>query len=371
MRSDPVAEVAPGATVEAVPAIPLTPEPAPLPLEGEPLELPVRASAVLGRYHARLVAGLEAATAALPEVIREPVRYHCGLVAGAHVGKAVRPTLTCLIGEGLGGAIEPVVPLAVAIQLIHDFSLVHDDIVDEDRERRGKPALWVRDGMPTALNAGDALLTLAFRTVAANGLPAATTASAAAVLSEATLEMVAGQQTDIAATGAPLGGLTPYLTMVSQKTGALMGAACAMGAVGAGAPAEVVQACGAFGRTLGVAFQLRDDVLGVFGDSEATGKPVGNDLLRRKLGLPLLLAQSGPPAVAEAARRWTGPGGLSAPELDGAIGLLRSGGVAERCTALTTTWTERALSAAARLPLEAGVQSDIDTLGRWLGERWA
>ncbi|HVA22216.1 MAG TPA: polyprenyl synthetase family protein [Candidatus Micrarchaeia archaeon] len=355
-----------------MPALPIAPVPGPRTPPGEEApELPARAAAVLQRHHGLIVAGLRDAAGHLPDAVREPVLYHCGLLPGARLGKAVRPALTCLVGEGLGERPDRLVPLAVAIQLVHDFSLVHDDIVDEDRERRGKPALWVRDGVATALNAGDALLTLAFRTVAAAGLAPATAAEAVAVLSEATLAMVAGQQTDIAATGAPLGGLTPYLTMVGQKTGALMGAACALGAVGAGAPPGMVQACGEFGRTLGVAFQLRDDVLGVFGDSQATGKPVGNDLLRRKLGLPLLLAQSGPPRVAEAARRWAEPGGLGAGELAAAIELLESDGVAARCTALTTTWTERALSAAARLPLLDRIRADLDTLGRWLGERWA
>ncbi len=354
-----------------MPALPAAPRPAQGPSAGEPLELPGRASAVLARHHERIVAGLNAATAHLPPVVREPVLYHCGLLPGARPGKAIRPALTLLVGEGLGAPPDPLVPLAVAIQLVHDFSLVHDDIVDEDRERRGKPALWVRDGMPTALNAGDALLTLAFRALASADLPPAVIADGTQVLSDATLEMVAGQQTDITATAAPLAGLTPYLAMVGQKTGALMGAACALGAVGAGAPVEVVRACGEFGRTLGVAFQLRDDVLGVFGDSDETGKPVGNDLLRRKLGLPLLLALGGPPRVAEAALEWAGPGGLAADQLPAAIEMLRADGVAARCTALTTTWTERALSAAARLPLDDGIRVDLDTLGRWLGERWA
>jgi len=351
--------------VPALPALPLA-----LPA-GEPPELPGRAAELLARHHGRIVGGLAEAAERLPEVVREPVLYHCGLLPGARLGKAVRPALTLLVGDGLGAVADQLVPLAVAIQLVHDFSLVHDDIVDEDQERRGKPALWVRDGVATALNAGDALLTLAFRVIADAALPAPVTVRATAVLSAATLEMVAGQQTDIAATGAPLGGLDPYLAMVGQKTGALMGAACALGAVGAGAPPEVVDACGEFGRTLGVAFQLRDDVLGVFGDSGETGKPVGNDLLRRKLGLPLLLAQTGPPEVAAAAASWADPGGLAPQDVGSAIALLRTGGVAARCTALTTTWTERALTAAARLPLDDSARADLDTLGRWLGERWA
>ncbi len=326
---------------------------------------------VLGRYQERIVDGLRASIEYLPIEICDPARYHLGLEPGARPGKALRPTLTMLIAEGLDGDPEWAQHLGVAVQLIHDFSLVHDDIVDEDRARRGQPALWVREGMPTALNTGDALLTAAFLAISRSGVPPSMSRLAADTLGSATLEMVGGQQADIAATGQPPSDLTAYLRMVELKTGALMGAATAMGAVAAGASLEVVTACERFGRTLGIAFQLRDDTLGVFGDTKETGKPVGNDLLRRKQGLPLLLALNLKGDVSRTAHSWLAPDGISLSTLDAAVDLMRSSGIATRCEGLTTTWTERALGAAAKLPLSAPIGDEVERLCRWLGERWS
>ena len=333
-------------------------------------EVALGAQAILGRYQEQIRAALNEVVSTLPEEVLDLARYHLGLLPGARPGKALRPTLTLLLGEALGASLANALPLGVAVQLVHDFSLLHDDIVDGDRSRRGQPALWVRDGMPSALNAGDALLTAAFSAIAAADLPPQTSRRAVLHLSGATLEMVGGQQADIAATGAPPDNLPQYLEMVERKTGALMGAASALGAIAAGASPATVAACERFGRTLGVAFQLRDDVLGVFGDSAETGKPVGNDLLRGKQGLPMVLALTGNGQLGQTARAWLKPPGLRRRDLGAAVELLRAGAVDERCQGLTTTWTERALVAAAKLPLSETGATELELLGRWLGERW-
>ena len=328
------------------------------------------AQAILSRYQEQIHDGLARIIGTLPVEVREPAEYHLGLQPSARPGKALRPTLTLLLAEALGAPPEAALPLAVAVQLVHDFSLLHDDIVDEDRSRRGQPALWVRDGMPTALNTGDALLTASFCVISTADLPSRTSTRGTRRLSAATMEMVGGQQADISATGASAVDLLQYLAMVERKTGALMGAAAALGGIAAGASVATVDACESFGRTLGVAFQLRDDVLGVFGDSAETGKPVGNDLLRGKQGLPMVLALTGNGELGKAARSWLAPPGLRPRELATAVELLREGGVAERCQGLTTTWTERALVAAAKLPLSEERAMELEILGRWLGERW-
>jgi geranylgeranyl diphosphate synthase type I len=258
----------------------------------------------------------------------------------------------------------------VAVQLVHDFSLLHDDIVDGDRSRRGQPALWVRDGMPAALNTGDALLTAAFCVISTAELPSRMISRAARQLSQATLEMVGGQQADIDATGAPAADLPQHLAMIERKTGALMGAAAALGGIASGGSAATIDACESFGRILGVAFQLRDDVLGVFGDSAETGKPVGNDLLRGKQGLPMVLALTWNGELGRSARAWLEPPGLRRRDLAAAVEQLKVAGVADRCQGLTTTWTEKALMAAAKLPLTEVGAMDLELLGRWLGERW-
>ncbi len=333
-------------------------------------ELARAAQAILARHQEPVQAGLEQVAESLPAEVAEPARYHLGLLPGARPGKALRPTLTLVLAEALGASEEQALPLGLAVQLIHDFSLLHDDIVDRDRARRGQPTLWVRDGVPTALNTGDALLAAAFRVLAGAELAPRVSARASLRLSRATLEMVGGQQADIASTGAPPASLPAYLEMVGRKTGALMGAAAALGGIGADAPEATVAACDEFGRTLGVAFQLRDDVLGVFGDAGETGKPVGNDLLRGKQGLPMVLALTGNGELGALARGWLEAPGLQRRDLPEAVRRLRQGGVAERCQGLTTTWTERALAAAARLPLAETGASELELLCRWLGERW-
>ncbi len=328
------------------------------------------AQAILNGYQEQIVGELTRVVSTLPSEIHEPAAYHLGLLPGARPGKALRPALTLLLADAMGATAEVALPLAVAVQLVHDFSLLHDDIVDGDRSRRGQPALWVRDGTATALNTGDALLTAAFCEISTADLPSRTSTRSSRRLSAATMEMVGGQQADIAATGAPPADLPQYLAMVLRKTGALMGAAAALGAVAAGASAATVDACESFGRTLGVAFQLRDDVLGVFGDTAETGKPVGNDLLRGKQGLPMVLALTGNGEVGKVARSWLAPPGLRRRDLGSAVEMLRDCGVAERCQGLTTTWTERALVAAAKLPLSEEGAMELEILGRWLGERW-
>jgi len=328
------------------------------------------AQQILDRHQEQLRAGMEVVVGTLPPEVLDPARYHLGLLPGARPGKALRPALSLLLGDALGAPLEASLPLALAVQLVHDFSLLHDDIVDGDRSRRGQPALWVRDGMPSALNTGDALLTAAFCVISGAGLPAATSTRGIRSLSAATMEMVGGQQADIAATGSPPAHLGQYLQMVERKTGALMGAAAALGAVAAGAPQPTIDACESFGRTLGVAFQLRDDVLGVFGDSVETGKPVGNDLLRGKQGLPMVLALTGNGSLGQTAKSWLEPPPMRRRELPAAVALLREAGVADRCQGLTSTWTERALVAAAKLPVNATGAAELEILGRWLGERW-
>jgi len=333
-------------------------------------ELAHAAQAILGRYQDQIQAGLIEVVETFPAEVAEPARYHLGLLPGARPGKALRPTLTLLLAEALGAPPTTATSLAMAVQLVHDFSLLHDDIVDGDRSRRGQPALWVRDGMPAALNTGDALLTAAFCVISTADLPTRMVTRATRQLSQATLEMVGGQQADITATGAPAADLPQHLVMVERKTGALMGAAAALGGIAGGASPATIEACETFGRILGVAFQLRDDVLGVFGDSAETGKPVGNDLLRGKQGLPMVLALSGNGELGRTARGWLTPPGMRRRDLPRAVEHLRQGGVAERCQGLTTTWTEKALAAAAKLPLSEIGAMDLEILGRWLGERW-
>jgi geranylgeranyl diphosphate synthase type I len=205
----------------------------------------------------------------------------------------VRPALCLLACEAAGGDRQTAVPAAAAVELVHAFSLVHDDIQDRDRERHHRPAVWTVWGEAQAINAGDALLALAHLALGElrdGGLSPDSVLQAVRRLDEATLEMVEGQVLDLQMEDREDADVREYLDMVSRKTGALFGCALELGALAATAAPEVQAAFGRLGSALGVAFQMRDDMLGAWGDEAKTGKPAGADILRRKKSLPIVLA---------------------------------------------------------------------------------
>ncbi len=228
-----------------------------------------------------------------PHDLYRMLRYHLGWEdaegrPAESTGKRLRPALCLLACEAAGGQAERAIPFASAVELVHNFSLVHDDVQDGDRLRHGRDTVWSVWGKSQAINAGDALLALAH--IALAETPHESTAAASRLLNELTLEMVEGQVMDIAFEEQTDVSLDAYLAMISRKTGALFDAALALGAVAAGAPAEMVAALGRCGRQLGLAFQVRDDMLGIWGDVDRTGKPVAADIHRRKKSLPIVFA---------------------------------------------------------------------------------
>jgi geranylgeranyl diphosphate synthase type I len=209
----------------------------------------------------------------------------------------MRPAIVMLCAEAVGGTAESALPGAVAVELVHEFSLAHDDIIDRDELRRHREALWKAYGVGPAVLAGDALLALAVDQLA--GRP-----EAMKYLSAALIELVQGQTADMAFENRPWTGsaqvtVTEYTEMAAGKTGGLLGAAAAAGVALGGAP-ELAERMWAMGRDLGVAFQIVDDMLGIWGDPRLTGKPVHSDLRRDKKTFPVLAAlAAGGPAARE------------------------------------------------------------------------
>ena len=203
-------------------------------------------------------------------------------------GKFVRAGLV-LTATAAAGAKEAVGTVGgVAIELVHNFSLIHDDIIDRDLERRHRPTMWAEHGVGHAIIAGDALATLAFQILLEEPTPERV--RAAMRLAEATQAMIAGQAEDMASELRDSLSVEECLQMEAGKTGALLSCSTAMGAILAGAPAATIEALAEFGRHLGIAFQAIDDVLGIWGEPGVTGKPVGNDLRQHKKTLPIALA---------------------------------------------------------------------------------
>ncbi len=227
------------------------------------------------------------------------VAYHLGWVdadgnpAEASGGKLVRPLLCLAAARGYGDE-RVALDAAVAIELLHAFSLVHDDIEDGDTERRHRPTLWTLRGVPLAINAGDSLFALAHRVLidAVASLAASEGLLALRIFVEAALRMIEGQHHDLEFEARPSVSLDEYLRMTSAKTGALIGASLALGGVFGGAPERDIGVLRDAGVAIGVAFQAVDDALGVWGDARRTGKAVGNDLARGKKSLPVVLRAS-------------------------------------------------------------------------------
>jgi geranylgeranyl diphosphate synthase type I len=222
-----------------------------------------------------------------------------GAPAVAPGGKGIRQALAVLGAEAAGAPGRAGVAAAVAVELVHTFSLLHDDIMDGDPTRRRRPTVWKAYGTGPAVLAGDALFALAVETLATT--PGG--AGGIRLLSTALGDLVRGQADDLLFATRPWTGperVRPdeYRAMAEHKTGSLLGCAAALGAVLGGAPSTTVGALDRAGRHLGIAFQLVDDVLGIWGDPAVTGKPVHGDLRERKKTFPVLAALASPGPAA-------------------------------------------------------------------------
>ncbi|MFJ9337849.1 family 2 encapsulin nanocompartment cargo protein polyprenyl transferase [Streptomyces sp. NPDC101733] len=273
------------------------------------------AAALLERTRETVNPVLRRTVESLPGDMRRVAMYHFGwehedgTPAAGSTGKAIRPALVMASARALGGSAdraEDAVRAAVAVELAHNFTLLHDDVIDKDVRRRGRSTAWTVFGIPDAIITGDAMMALALKVLAEDPHPASS--PAAARLSACVIELCAGQQADCAFERRPNVSLDECLTMATAKTGALLGCACALGALYAGAGPDEVDAMDAFGREAGLAFQLIDDLIGIWGDPGHTGKPAGADLIARKKSLPVVAAlTSGTEAGEELAALYAGP----------------------------------------------------------------
>ncbi|WP_385881008.1 polyprenyl synthetase family protein [Umezawaea endophytica] len=241
---------------------------------------------------------LRGAVEQLGDPLRTVVGYHFGWCDpdGTAVvydgGKAVRPALVLLMSRAVGGVPDDAVDAAAAMELVHNFSLIHDDVIDGDTSRRHRSTVWSLFGVPLAILAGDGMLALAGEVMASSAHPAAGNGSAE--LYRMTQRMIAGQLADIDFESRADVGLVECRLMAAAKTGALLECSCVLGAMFGGGDPSVFPAVRGFGSNLGMAFQLVDDLLGIWGDPLVTGKPVWSDLRARKKSLPVVAALSSP-----------------------------------------------------------------------------
>ena len=253
---------------------------------------------LVSRYGGAVDAELRRVVGDNPLPLYDMLRYHMGWVdeigrpLNAASGKRLRPLLCLLACEAVGGRIDAALPAAAAVELIHNFTLIHDDVMDEDHERRHRRTVWSRWGSAQAINAGDLLYAVAVASMShldQRGVSAGNAVKAIRRLEETCIEVIEGQYLDMEFESRLDVSPEEYMDMIGKKSAALIGFPMEVGALVGGANEGQQQAFAEVGRATGMAFQIRDDILGVWGRQELTGKPVGSDIRRKKKSLPILM----------------------------------------------------------------------------------
>ena len=256
----------------------------------------------------------------------EMLTYHMGWTgegAGPEAtGKRIRPLLVLLTTASCGADWQSALPAAAAVELVHNFSLVHDDIQDNSPKRRGRDTAWVKWGAPMAINAGDALFVISNQAIIdlKKHYPAEIVVQAAEILHNTCLELTRGQYLDMSYEERQDLGVEDYWPMISGKTSALLSACSHIGALLGGADEEHQAAFRSYGHYLGLAFQVQDDILGIWGDEKLTGKSAASDLVEGKNSLPVL---AGLRKQGKFAERWA-QGPIKPEEVEEVARLLAS-----------------------------------------------
>ncbi|PKB64574.1 MAG: hypothetical protein BZY80_02490 [SAR202 cluster bacterium Io17-Chloro-G2] len=327
----------------------------------------------------------EALTRSVPESNGDdlffPLRYHLGWVdqygapaeSSMTQGKALRPTLCLFACEALAADTARALPAAAALELIHNFSLIHDDIQDQDVERRHQPTLWRLWGLPRALVAGNGLQSvgdLAILNVAGGEVPPERALRVSQILTESYIEMIQGQCLDLDFESRTEIVAGEYLQMIAYKTGALIRSGVEIGVLLATDDPVAFNAFSRFGSSIGRAFQIRDDFLGIWGDQATTGKPAGNDIRRRKKTFPVVFAlENAGGNSREELLRIYGQEELTDPDVDNVLTILEMVGAQKQSHSITETSAQEALAALDPIALPAWAKYEAESLVDFLAHR--
>lgn len=271
--------------------------------------------------------------------------YHMGWTGEGSgpeaTGKRVRPLMLLLTVAACDTEWLHATPAAAAVELVHNFSLVHDDIQDNSEKRRGRTTVWKIWGMPLAINAGDALFVQSNQALMdlSKHYPAETVVKAATVLHNTCLDLTRGQFLDMSYEKRNDLGVEDYWPMIAGKTAALLSACCHIGSILGDVDESKRDAYRSFGHALGMAFQMQDDILGIWGDEAITGKSAASDLLEGKKSLPVLYGLSKRGKFAE---RWA-KGPIQPDEVEEIAQLLATEGSYEFTHAASRQMTTLAL----------------------------
>jgi geranylgeranyl diphosphate synthase type I len=338
-----------------------------------------RVNDVLTRYRDRIVQAMRAALDRPGVDHVGLMRYHLGWAdaAGktlpASGGKMLRPALCMLCCEAVGGDSARALPAAAALELVHNFTLIHDDIEDGSARRHGRETLWRVAGIPQAINAGDGMFVLARRTLlgmADAGVAPDRVLDAARALDDACVLLCEGQYADIGFETREHVSLAEYETMIAGKTAALLGASAAIGAIAGGADDATVAALGECGRLLGFAFQIQDDVLGIWGEEAVTGKPVADDIRSRKKSFPVVYAfeHLGPDERARLGQIYASPR-LADSDVETVLEMFEVADARAASTAAAERWATAAVELLRPLSIDAGYRTDLEALASFFVNR--
>jgi len=259
-------------------------------------------------------------------------------------GKRLRPFMVIKSCQILGGKTNNAMPAASAVEMVHNFTLVHDDIMDNDEMRHGVPTVHKKFGMSVAILAGDVLFSKAYQIISNSKLSPSATNQITSRLAKACVDVCEGQLFDIKmAEEKRIPTQSEYIKMIGKKTAALFDVSCAMGAICATNKSQDISNLSSFGKNLGIAFQITDDLIGVMGDPKITKKPVGNDLREGKKSLPILMAiNSAKGKNKKIILKAFGNSKASKNDLSNAVEVIRSLGIEENVRNQALKYAEHA-----------------------------
>jgi geranylgeranyl diphosphate synthase type I len=311
-----------------------------------------------------------------PTSLRNILRYHMGwenekgCARQGKSGKLVRSILHLLSCQAVGGDATQVFPSAAAVEFVHNLSLIHDDIQDRSHERHGRPTVWKLWGKSQAINIGDfmfALAALALIKLKDNGVPSKEIVHSFHLLAKACKELCEGQYLDIEFENRVDITVEDYLNMIRKKTAALIAASTAMGAY-LGKGGEKVQYFYQFGEALGMAYQIRDDILGIWGMKEGTGKSIGEDLRQRKKTLPVVYALRESKDKAKLERLYS-QRHIEGGDVTTVVGILDQSGARDHAQNLVQQCCRRALGQLEATGLGRNRQAPLKQITHLLAER--
>ena len=321
---------------------------------------------------------------AVPPLDQHPInallRYHLGWSdqhgapspTPASQGKALRPTLCMFACEAFDGQLTDAAPAAAALELIHNFSLIHDDIQDRGYERRHQPTVWAVWGTSPALVAGDSMQSLGDYTsiLATDSVSPSTAIRVSGLITESYLEMIEGQCRDLQFEQRETIRTDEYLDMIALKTGALIRSSLVIGAALATEDSGTIDGVARFGRAIGRLFQIRDDYLGIWGDDAITGKSTDSDIVQRKKSYPIVYAfQESSGSNRTELTRLYAQETLDEPDVDRVLDILEDIGAAVQTDALTESTAEEARTALAVLEMPQWAQTDAENLIDFMANR--